>query len=195
MNNKDIPIVIPSYEPDNNFINLCKELYENNLKNIIIIDDGSGKEYEWIFDKIKEDYDVIVLKHAVNLGKGRALKSAFNYILNLKCGSIIGCVTADSDGQHTVSDIKKCIDTLRENNNSLVLGCRVFDGENVPFKSRFGNELTKKVFSFLCGISVSDTQTGLRGIGTSFMKKCMQIKGERFEYEMTLPTKRGYGIC
>ena len=47
----------------------------------------------------------ILLSHGINKGKGAALKTAFTYIKNLNTDGII--VTADSDGQHKVSDIVK----------------------------------------------------------------------------------------
>lgn len=186
MNNINIPIVIPAYEPDESLLTLCNNLYSNNLRNIIIVDDGSGDKYKGIFEKAEKEYQCTIIRHAVNLGKGRALKNAFNYILNMNDGSILGCVTADSDGQHTPKDIKKCIDSLKNNRECLILGCRKFNGDDVPFKSKFGNELTRKVCAFLCGINVSDTQTGLRGIPVSFMKTLMGVQGERFEYEMNM---------
>ena len=52
--------------------------------------------------------DCKVLQHAVNLGKGRALKNGFNEFLNLYQDNpdILGIITVDSDGQH-VYVIKK----------------------------------------------------------------------------------------
>ena len=75
MNN--IPIVIPSYEPDERLIKLCKELNENNLTDIIIVNDGSANGYDYIFEKIEKEYNCKILKHEVNLGKGRGLKALF----------------------------------------------------------------------------------------------------------------------
>ena len=45
------------------------------------------------------------------------------------------------------------------------------------------NKITIKVLSFLTGIRVSDTQTGLRGIPLKFMKELTEVPGERFEFE------------
>jgi putative flippase GtrA len=142
-----------------------------------------------LFEAAKE-LGAIVLKHAVNMGKGRALKSAFNFCLN-EYEDVVGVVTADSDGQHTVSDIKKCIAGLLEDPEALVLGVRDFDQEGIPARSVFGNKTTSRVMKFLCGLSISDTQTGLRGISSEFMRFLLTEKGERFEFEtnMLLDTK------
>jgi putative flippase GtrA len=42
------------------------------------------------------------------------------------------------------------------------------------------------VFSYLCGIKVTDTQTGLRAIPTGLVKEMITVPGERFEYEMNM---------
>ncbi len=182
MENICIPVIIPSYEPDRQLLDLCKSLYQAGMMETVILDDGSGREYREIFNQIETAYGFAVLRHAVNMGKGRALKDAFNYVLE-KYPEAAGVVTADSDGQHTPEDIKRCMCALEEYPDRMILGCRQFCGEHVPWKSRFGNEVTKKIFQYLCGIGISDTQTGLRGIPRNLVKKSLTIAGERFEYE------------
>lgn len=189
--NKRIPIVIPSYEPDEKLCILLDSLKKNGFTEVVIVDDGSeGEEYRQIFEKAYGEFGYTVLHHAVNLGKGRALKTAFNYCI-LTYPDAIGCVTIDSDGQHTVKDMEACMEALSNSPDALVLGVRDFNKEGIPARSVFGNKCTSKVMKFLAGVSVSDTQTGLRAIPTSFMKKLLNEKGERFEFEtnMLLDTK------
>jgi hypothetical protein len=52
---------------------------------------------------------VHVLRHAVNLGKGRALKTGFNFILG-RFPHLMGVVTPDADGQHRVEDVVRVAD-------------------------------------------------------------------------------------
>lgn len=186
----DIPVIIPSYEPDNKLITLLEALEQAGISHVVVVDDGSGAQYETLFERAEEMDNCTVLHHAVNLGKGRALKTAFNHCLRVY-GEAPGCVSADSDGQHTPADILACMRKLWENPQALILGCRDFDAPSVPARSSFGNKCTRKVFRYLLGLSVSDTQTGLRAIPALFMKELMQVKGERFEYEtnMLIETK------
>lgn len=190
-----IPIVIPSYEPDDRLLTLLSSLRDYGFEDIVLVDDGSGMEYRHYFDEAQKKYDCKILRHHVNMGKGRALKDAFNYLLNSE-KDMLGCVTADSDGQHTAQDIRKCMDIMILNKQSLVLGCRDFSSEDVPEKSRFGNNLTKNIMKILYGVDVSDTQTGLRGIPRDFMKKLVNVDGERFEFEtnMLIATKKNCNI-
>lgn len=78
---KRIPVIIPAYEPDEKMIRLLQTLQESGIERIVVVDDGSGNEYRNLFEQAKQ-LGAIVLTHAVNLGKGRALKTAFNEVLN-----------------------------------------------------------------------------------------------------------------
>ena len=193
--NAIVPVIIPSLEPDERLCLLLQDLKEKNIAPIVLVDDGSSMQYRSIFDVAEKEYGCIVLRHAVNLGKGRALKDAFNFCLN-KWENMLGCVTADSDGQHTVDCILRCIDALINNPHSLILGVRDFTLENIPNKSRMGNKITRQICKYLCGVNVSDTQTGLRAIPKAFMKELMSVEGERFEFEtrMLVVTKDRYNI-
>lgn len=185
MNENDkVVILIPALNPNEKLVGLVKDLIKNGFEDIIVVNDGSSVEYENYFEKVKSN-GAIVIKHAVNLGKGRALKTGFNEFLN-KFSGFKGVITVDSDGQHRIEDIKKINKKLNENSSKLILGSRDFNEKNIPFKSKFGNKLTRIIFSFLTGVKVKDTQTGLRAIPTQYIKILMNVPGERFEYEMNM---------
>lgn len=177
-------IVIPSYNPDQKLIVLIEGLLASSSSKILIVDDGSKNECQPIFDQAAS-LGCIILRHAVNLGKGRGLKTAYNYLLN-HYGEDVCAVFADADGQHLVTDILSLQEKLGENPDCLVMGCRRFDDTSIPFRSRFGNKVTRTVFNLLCGVRVSDTQTGLRGLSGKTMKSFLTTKGERFEFEMNM---------
>ena len=179
-----IPIIIPAYEPDQRLIGLLKELSEYPYGPVILVNDGSGSAYEDIFKAAKNllSEKAILLTHEVNRGKGRALKTAFQYILE-HLPKATGAVTADSDGQHTKKSIMNVAEMILQNQGDLILGVRTFDKEDIPWKSRFGNRLTEKVFTYVAGVHISDTQTGLRGIPREFMKELLTISADRFEFE------------
>ena len=115
---------------------------------------------------------------------------SFEYCIKNREG-YIGVVTVDGDNQHQADDIMNCCEAMASQ-DKVVLGVRTFDGDDVPFKSRFGNNLTSFVFKAICGLAISDTQTGLRAIPYKFLQTFCDIEGERFEYEtrMLLEFKR-----
>ena len=182
---RETPVIIPAYEPDERMLALLDSLEKENFHRIVLVDDGSGGAYRQLFDKAQKEYPVVVLRHSINMGKGRALKTAFDYCLQ-RFPDAVGCITADSDGQHSVSCILDCAEALLENPEALIMGCRCFEHKDVPARSGFGNKCTRAVMKYLAGVSVSDTQTGLRGIPAAFMRELLSVKGERFEFETNM---------
>ncbi|GIM29272.1 dolichol-phosphate mannosyltransferase [Clostridium polyendosporum] len=182
---KDIVVLIPAFNPDNKLVILINELTELGVENIIVVDDGSKNECKNIFEIIRSFNQCDVLQHAVNLGKGRALKTGFNHFLNHYKG-FTGVITVDADGQHKCGDIVKVAQALGDNQNSLILGTRNFKDKNIPFRSRFGNLMTAKLFNYFAGMNISDTQTGLRGIPYHNVLSMIKISGEKYEFEMNM---------
>lgn len=178
-------VLIPSLNPDDKLIRLIRQLRENGFQYIICVDDGSTQESKEYFQTAKKEYDCMVLTHCVNMGKGRAIKTGINYI-KTELPQCLGVITVDGDGQHSIKDICNCGEELIRNKNALIMGCRNFSKEGIPFKSRFGNILTSKLIGILCGIKLSDTQTGLRGIPMECIDIFAVVSGERFEYEMNM---------
>lgn len=186
LSNNDIAIIIPAYEPNENLPKLIENLIQKNLNPVIVIDDGSGQEYQAIFDSVK-GLGATVIQHKTNMGKGAAIKTAFKYCLE-NYPNLIGCVTADSDGQHSPECMEKCIKALISNPQSLVMGSRDFTLPGIPKASIIGNMNTNKIIRYIYGKNMMDTQTGLRGIPRQLMSDCLNIKFNRFEFEIKMLT-------
>ena len=188
-------ILIPALDPGDEFVPYVERLIERGFESIIIIDDGSGASRKQPFEQLAAYEECAVLTHAVNLGKGRALKNGFNHFLN-EHGTdshLRGVITVDCDGQHAVEDVIR-LDEWAHDKDALALGSRsFFKNPDVPFKSRFGNSLTSAIFRILYGKRLADTQTGLRAIPTAHLARCMSLAGERFEYETHMLIDAIYG--
>lgn len=178
-------VLIPAYKPDARMLALAEELLAAGLL-VMLVDDGGGEAYAGLFEAARA-MGCHVQTHAVNLGKGRALKTGINAAM-VHCPDIFGVVTADADGQHTCKDILRVAEAMHEHPNALVTGSRAFTGD-VPFKSRAGNAVTRHVYRFVTGIRCHDTQTGLRGIPRHALGDMLRLPGERYEYEMTMLMK------
>lgn len=176
-------VLIPAYEPGDKLVKLVRQLKASSAFDVVVINDGSGHEYDGIFDEV-EKLGCKVLVHQVNRGKGRALKTGLEYILD-KTDEAYGVITADSDGQHLVPDILSVAAEVLVSPGAIVLGERKFAGK-VPLRSIIGNKITRLVFSLVSGQEVHDTQTGLRGFSISVLPWLITVEGERFEYEMNM---------
>jgi glycosyltransferase involved in cell wall biosynthesis len=173
--------LIPSYQPTDTLCNLLEGLRLKTPSHIVIVDDGSGPSYAAAFARAQHVEGTTVLRNAVNLGKGAALKLGMNHILvnHPRCA---GVVTADADGQHAVTDIVKVADALKENPARVVFGTRRF-GSDVPLRSRVGNAVSRYIYRVFIGLSLSDTQTGLRGLPRRLAELCLGIRANRYEFE------------
>ncbi len=175
-------LIIPAYKPAKELLALLGQFEGNGAFLPVVVDDGSGPDFAPIFDALPAG--VTLLRHPENRGKGAALKTAFRYVLE-SCPDCGQAVTADADGQHRYEDILRVCATAESNPDALVLGSRKFEGE-VPLRSRLGNGITRKVFSIASGVSVYDTQTGLRACGRAVLERFLDIPGERYEYEINM---------
>ena len=176
--NKKLIVLIPSYEPDENLTKLIKNLNKNKITSIVV-DDGSGKDYKEIFDNL----DTKVISYEINQGKGHALKEGYKYIKDNYKEYVV--VTMDSDGQHRIEDALNLYNYILKNDDTLVLGKRP-RGEKTPLRSKVGNAITRFVFHLVSGQDVYDTQTGLRAFSNKLIDYMLEVKGERFEYEMNV---------
>lgn len=176
-------LLVPAYKPTQILFDLAKELSASDIiSEIIIIDDGCGTSFKDLFVIISSVPKVTVLTHAANMGKGRSIKTGVNYIVNM-FDDYEAIITADADGQHKTADIILLAQrSIKTTDHDLILGCRTFD-KNVPARSQIGNALTRKIFKFLIGLDIKDTQTGLRSVPRKNLIRLLQVEGERYEYE------------
>lgn len=185
-------VLIPAYKPENELLSLLDELLSYDSIRVLVVNDGSGAEFDKLFDTVRKK--TLLLEHAVNQGKGCALKTGFKYIKE-NFPDCKGIITADADGQHRYKDIINVAAEISDT-KCLVVGCRRFTGY-VPFRSKFGNKLTKMVFAAATNKKISDVQTGLRGFSPDILEELIQTPGKRYEYEINMlleATQNGYDI-
>ncbi|TWT01879.1 bifunctional glycosyltransferase family 2/GtrA family protein [Planomicrobium sp. CPCC 101079] len=177
-------VIIPALNPDEKLLLLIKELTLYGFP-VLIVNDGSKRRCDTIFQLISREYGCTVCSHSVNQGKGAAIKTAIAYVME-NFPKAPGIITADADGQHTATDIRKVADSMVHHQESLILGVRDFTKKGIPLRSRIGNQLTSFVFRSAMGIRCMDTQTGLRGIPMNYLPACLTVTGDRYEYETNL---------
>lgn len=171
-------VIIPVYEPEKCLPSLVKELWERGNE-ILVVDDGSSQESRTLFRELSGQ--ARILRHEKNQGKGAAIRTALQYIQeNKEKYSVIGIM--DGDGQHLPRDMERLLRRAAAEPESLILGVRQV-GEEMPFRSRLGNALTRQIFRLVSGKYISDTQSGLRAFSYGLVEKFCRIQGNRYEYE------------
>ena len=176
--------VVPSLNPDRRLKSTMEGLLETGFADVILVNDGSTPETLPYFQELNRLPQVTLLTHPVNRGKGAAMKTAFTWLLE-HWPDCPGVVTVDGDGQHHPEDALACARRMLER-EEVVLGCRDFSRPEVPPRSRMGNRITRGVFKVFCGMTISDTQTGLRAIPRRYLEELTAVAGDRYEYETNM---------
>ena len=103
----EVVVIIPAYNPDDKLFMGLQKIIDKGFSKIIVVNDGSKEECCQIFEKVSlllQKVQGVILKHSVNLGQGRAYKTAFNYYLE-HFSDTIGVIQCDADGQHHIDDV------------------------------------------------------------------------------------------
>ena len=173
-------VIIPAYKPNKELIHLVDELRTGDI-GVIVVNDGSGSEYNEIFEEVAKKATVVPI--VVNSGKGVALKTGMKTLAQ-RFPDCRHFVTADADGQHKYKDIIRVFDEL-ERGAEFVLTVRKFR-ENMPFRSRLGNNLSRWIYTVLNGHYFVDNQSGLRGFHSKHINWLTMVSGNKYEYEMNM---------
>lgn len=178
--------IVPAYKPDFKLTETLKKVIGLDfLYRIVVVDDGSGDQYQSLFSEISQMPVVDILHLGVNSGMGGAIKYGLQYSI-FQYPDAIGFVMFDADGQHAPKDIKHIVDIFHLQPDKLVLGVRNFHDPSlhIPLRSRFGNRVTEIIFHIFSGIHLTDTQTGLRCYPLAIAKKVTQILHSRYEFQL-----------
>ncbi len=123
---------------------MSKKLLRNFLAVCLLLMMAVEKSYASLFQRISCIRKVKLLRHAINYGKGAALKSTLDYwYCYFPKDEAVICV--DVDGNHLISDLLKVAQEGKKSPCSLTLGSCSFQ-RYVPFRSRLGKSLTSFLF-------------------------------------------------
>ncbi len=185
-----VTIVIPSYNPDDRLIKTIVDLHLAGADDIIVVNDGSTSDSSQIFEQVSSLSGCEVIAHSYNRGKGAALKTGIAHCLDNRPHSK-GVVTVDGDGHHRVSDVISCGHRMLSS-GQVILGMRERNDKTISRRGRYGNSVTSSAIKIVCGYTVPDPMTGLRGIPRKYLSTFLQTKGDSYDFEtnMILDFKR-----
>ncbi len=176
----EIVVVIPALRPDEELVRLAEQLHKEGLK-LLIVNDGSEAIFDPVFAAVEPFAKV--LRAPFNEGKGAALKRGIA-ALPEQFPDCTAFITADADGQHRPADILRVKERL-EAGSSMVLTVRRMKGK-IPARSKFGNDLSRVVYTVMNGHYFDDNQSGLRGFDLSHREWLLAVQGNKYDYEMNV---------
>lgn len=177
-------VIIPASNEERHITQVVKET-KRYSKNVVVVDDGSRDR---TFSEAKKT-GATVLRHAINLGKGAALRTGAEYANMRGAESLI---FIDSDGQHSPSDIPKLLRALE--GADVVFTYRNLKSEHMPITKKIGNSVLNTLLKILFKIKVIDTQCGFKAI-TSKAYKTLRLISSDYNIESEIAAKTGkYGL-
>jgi glycosyltransferase involved in cell wall biosynthesis len=155
---------------------------------VLVIDDGSRDATA----QVSENSGALVLRQTINLGKGMALRSGFQYAIEQGYQAVL---TLDADGQHDPEEIPTFLSAYQVNQADLIIGERDFS--QIPPIRRLANTLGRWSFSWAVGQPISDNQSGYRLISTRMMEAMLRSRESGFEFEVEMIVvciQRGFNL-
>lgn len=127
---------------------------------IIMVDDGCNDECRAVIEKIKQSFDIHVLTHTTNQGKGQAVMTGLDFA---HTQGYTHALQIDVDGQHDWADVGKFLGYAKSNPQAMIIGKPIY-GDDVPKKRLYGryathiwvwiNSLSLQIKDSMCGFRV-----------------------------------------
>ena len=162
MKSKNILLIIPAYNEEENILNTYNSIENYNKKNktnyhVIVINDGS-----------KDKTSKICLIH--NLGIGGAVQTGYKYAQK---NNYDIAIQFDGDGQHDIRYVKEIIEPVIKNEADMVIGSRFVKNIDT-FKSTRSRRVGIVIISFfiklITGKKIYDTTSGFRAVDKDIIK-------------------------
>lgn len=177
MRQMKVCIVMPTYNNGGTLRNMVERVL-NYCADVIIVNDGCTDNSAEILASFGNA--ITVVDYDKNRGKGFALKQGFK---KAKALGFDHALTIDSDGQHFPEDIPLFVNALEKNKETLIVGSRNLNQENMPGGNTFANKFSNFWFKVQTGIDLPDTQTGFRLYP---LRRLPKIFSSRYEAELAL---------
>ena len=151
------------------------------IEPVVVIDDGSTDRT----GEVARAAGAVVLRHALNRGKGAALKTGFAWALE---HGYDGVITLDADGQHLPSEIPKFLAA----SGDLIIGGRDHLFQHMLPRRRNANRFSAWCISKCAGVHVPDSQSGFRFYSSDLLR-ALQLRADGFDMESEVIVRAGRG--
>ena len=178
---EDVLVVIPAYNEELTIGSVV--LLSRKYGSVLVVDDGSSDRTSEVSSKA----GAIVIRHEKNLGKGRALKTAFEYAL---AEGFKVVVTMDADGQHNPDEIPLLLEPILRGRADIVIGSRYIKKEtkrSIPLYRRLGLWVLNKGTKIATEMEV-DSQSGFRAYTIDVLRK-VPFDGDGYSAETDIIAK------
>lgn len=174
-------VVVPAYNEEltiGSVVALAKKYGD-----VLVVDDGSMDRTS----EIAREAGAVVIRHERNMGKGGALKTAFEYAIE-KGYDVV--VTIDADGQHNPDEIPALLRPVVSGEADIAIGSRYLSEsvkKRIPLYRRLGLWVLNKGTKLATEMEV-DSQSGFRAYTVEFLRE-VRFNGSGYSAETDILVK------
>lgn len=173
-------ILIPAYNAEQTLRGVLLEVTTLGYP-VAVVDDGSTDATS----AAASGLPVTLLGHAVNKGKGAALRTGFHWALK---NGFEGVVTLDADGQHDPTAIPRLLAEADKNGYDCLLASRHGQFEEMAGLRKVWNRFGVWCMRKRTGFEITDSQSGFRYYRATLLK-AVQLEKSGYDLEMELLMK------
>lgn len=178
-------ILIPTYDNPAT-IEAVVQGARDYLKDVIVVNDGSGPEARAILESIAERGLALVVHREVNGGKGAAVKTGFAAALER---GFTHALQVDGDGQHDLEAIPRFLEHARRAPDAAIFGYPEYD-ESAPALRRQARKFTQLWVDLEVGEKgkIRDTMIGFRVYPLAPVS-ALRVRGDRMDFDIEIAVK------
>lgn len=188
-----LSILVPAYNEKNTVTTVLEAVSKVNLINgmtreIIVVDDGSKDNTVEIVKKFIEEnpaYNIKLVEHGVNQGKGAALHTGIQHAT----GDLI--IVQDADLEYDPEEFNILLRPILDGKADVVYGSRFMGGNAhriLFFWHSIGNKLLTFVSNMFTNLNLTDMETCYKMFRADLLKS-IRLEEKRFGFEPEVTAK------
>jgi glycosyltransferase involved in cell wall biosynthesis len=181
-----LSVIVPAYNEAGTVEAVARRLRELPLRlEIIAVDDASSDGTGEVLDRLsREGLIDRVIHHAVNRGKGAALRGGFA----AATGDVV--VVQDADLEYDPGDLPALLEPIRRGQADAVYGSRFQGGPHrvLFFWHAVGNHFLTLMSNMFTNLNLSDMETCYKLVRRELLL-CLPLTSNRFGFEVELTAR------
>ena len=152
-------------------------------KELVLVDDGSTDRTPEILRREEQHADTVVLRHAVNQGKGMAIRTGLEHAT----GDIV--IVQDADLEYDPEEVPSIVRPIMEGKTNAAYGSRFMGRiEKMRLPNYIANRFLSLMVSLLYGQKMTDLETAYKAFRRELVQS-IPLSCRRFEFDPEVTSK------
>jgi glycosyltransferase involved in cell wall biosynthesis len=181
-----LSVVIPVFNEAKTIEEIVRRVQASPVdKEIVIVDDASTDGTPETLRALAAEPDVRVVSHAVNQGKGAALRTGFAHA----SGDLV--IVQDADLEYDPAEYPKLMQPVLDGKADVVFGSRFSGGEShrvLYYWHYLGNQLLTQLSNMFTNLNLTDMETCYKLFRREILEQ-IHVEEDRFGFEPEITAK------